>query len=172
MDVTTQEKEIVLAYKGPFTINILSNFASYIKELYKDSEQYQSKLYKIFFELTQNVAYYSAERRYVESFQSTGIGGFSLEEHADFFLMNTTNIINLSDQSILEKYCAQVNMLNNNDLRKLKAERRKEHDIKDTGAHVGIIQICIISGNPIEYSFTQVDPFHGLFSLGSRINKY
>lgn len=172
MDVTTPEKELVLAYKGPFTINILSNFASYIKELYKDAEQYQSKLYKIFFELTQNVAYYSAERRYVESFQSTGIGSFTLEEYSDYFLMNTANIINLSDQGILEAYCAQVNQLDNNDLRRLKAERRKEHDIKDTGAHVGIIQICIISGNIVEYSFTQVDPFHGLFSLSSKINKY
>ena len=166
------EKEIILAYKGPFTINILSNFASYLKEIFKDTEAYQSKIYKIFFEMTQNVAYYSAERRYVETFQSTGIGSLMIEEYPDFFIMNTTNIINQSDQHILEKYCEQVNELDNNDLRKLKAERRKEHDIKDTGAHVGIIQVCIISGNKVDFHIVNVDPFHALFSLSSKINKY
>lgn len=168
----SQEKEIILAYKGPFMINILSNFGTYLKELFKDMESVQSKIYKIFFEMTQNVAYYSAERRYIDLKQSTGIGSMVIEEYPEFFIINTVNVINQSDQGILEKYCAQVNSLDNNDLRRLKADRRKEHDIKDTGAHVGIIQICIISSNPIEYYFANFDPFHSLFSISAKIDKF
>jgi hypothetical protein len=169
--IQAPEKDIVLAYKGPFSINILSSFGSYIKELFADDYKLQNRFYKVFFELTQNVAYYSAEKQKFGDNLPAGIGSLLVKEYPNYYKINTINLINSKDEPVLENYCKEINKLNINELRELKGARRKFHDIKDVGAHIGIIQISILTSQPVEYYFKEVNNLNKFFSISISINK-
>jgi hypothetical protein len=66
MSISFYQKEKVLSFHGPLTINLLSFIGNYLKSVVNTDQVLSSRLYKIFIELTQNVSYYSAEIKEVE----------------------------------------------------------------------------------------------------------
>jgi hypothetical protein len=172
MNLNTSDTNLLLAYKGPFLIDILSNLGNYIKQMFVSESQIGNKLYKVFFELTQNVAKYSAEKKpYANSIYS-GIGSFSLEENKETLNLKTSNLIKSSDGPVLQRYCDEINKMDRNQLRDYRSEKRKQIiDIKDTGAHIGIIQIGLLSLNRVELDIKSINESYSIFTICATINK-
>jgi hypothetical protein len=172
MIINTKNRNPILAYKGPFCIDILSSFGNYIKQLFNSSPQTCNRLYKLFFELTQNVAKYSAETLPIKNCRFSGIGTFTIEETEASIILTTSNLIKNSHSLTLIKYCTDINSMNRNELRKFKIEtRRITPDSNDIGAHIGIIQVGILTYNNIDFEIEKIDQDHSLFTICATINK-
>jgi len=173
MKVNISKTNIKLAYKGPFYIDILSDLGSYLRQMYRYKPLTCNRLYKIFFELTQNVAKYSAESSLIyEHYKYSGVGSFYVEENDHEIKVSTTNVIKNEDGPILEQYCNEINRMNKDELRKFRSEKRKPHpEAKDTGAYIGIIQIGIITQNNIECSVERLSDNLSVFTICAKVNK-
>ena len=70
------QKNNMISYHGPISINLLSFIGNYLKMIIKSDYKIISKIYKVFIELTQNVSYYSAESKEINQGLYSGIGWF------------------------------------------------------------------------------------------------
>ncbi|HOT14681.1 MAG TPA: SiaB family protein kinase [Bacteroidales bacterium] len=164
-------KNIKLAYKGPFYIDILSELGSYLRMMYKSKPTTCTKLYRLFFELTQNVAKYSMETSNVNIYKYSGVGSFMVEENGQQVFIKTSNLIKNEDGPILTKYCSDINRMTKEQLRLYRGVRRKpQPEAKDTGAYIGIIQIGIISQNEIECVLESISDKHSIFTICAKVN--
>ncbi len=162
----------ILAYHGPFCLDILTNFGNCIKQLFIEYPLTSIRLYKLFFELTQNVAKYSAEIGPIKNCRFSGVGSFRIEENDQSVILTTSNLIKNEDSATLFKYCTDINAMDKNDLRKFKIETRKHTpDSKDIGAHIGIIQVGILTYNNIEFDIERINDIHSTFTICAILNK-
>lgn len=172
MNLNLSDKNVRLVYKGPFYIDILSSLGSYLRQMFILQPLLSNRLYKLFFELTQNVAKYSAESSSLKSYKYTGIGSFYLEETENCITISTSNLIRNEDGPVLQKYCEEINFMDKQELRVYRSEKRKaEPHAKDTGAHIGIIQIGILTQNQVECTVSKYDETYSVFSLIAKVNK-
>ena len=163
---------VKLAYKGPFYIDILSDLGGYLRQMYGSQPTTCNRLYKLFFELTQNVAKYSAESSDLNNYKYSGIGSFHIEDDGVSVTVKTSNLIKNEDGPVLHKYCNEINQLSKDELRTYRGEKRKpQPTAKDTGAYIGIIQIGIITQNNIECVIETVSDKHSIFTIGAKVNK-
>lgn len=168
----TNDKKILLAYKGPFCIDILANLAKYIKHHLSKYPETSSKLYKIFFELAQNVAKYSAEKDDINNCKFSGIGSFHLVEDNDKYYMTTSNLILRSHGEVLLKYCDEVNAMTRDDLKNFKSFKlNQQTSIHDIGAHIGIVQVGLFTMNKVICSVENVDDTYAMYSITAVIDK-
>jgi hypothetical protein len=172
MTIDLDQNNIKLAYKGPFYIDIISDLGGYLRRMYKLKPLTSNRLYKIFFELTQNVAKYSAEECHLyEFYKYGGIGSFTIEEINDTVKVSTSNLVRKEDTEVLAKYCREINSMSHEKLRDYKAmKRRTQPDILDKGAYIGIIQIGIITKNKIEFEFEPISEGYARFTITAQID--
>jgi hypothetical protein len=172
MTLNVTNTNIRLAYKGPFYIDILSSMGSYIRQMFNNQPLTSNRLYKLFFELTQNVSKYSAESSNLHIYKYSGVGSFCLEEIDGHIILCTSNLIRNEDGLKLQKYCNEINFMNKAELRRLRSEKRKiQPQAIDTGAHIGIIQIGILTHNQIDFTISSFDDTYSVFSLKAKIAK-
>jgi hypothetical protein len=165
-----QEKSLLL-YQGALTVNLISILSNHIRLLLNHDFKALQKIFKIFIELCQNVSYYSAETFEINTGVYCGSGWVSVQELDDFFHVTTGNVIRPGDADTLKKYCQEINSLSEEELRKLKREIRSEALARETGAHIGLIQTSIISGNHLEFHIDTADEANPVFILTAVINK-
>lgn len=164
-------KDNLLSYHGPINIDLVSFMSNYIKNHIEASSHVVSKIYKVLIELMQNVSYYSANQfSSLRSFGS-GIGMFRIDEGDDHFKICTGNVILKEHGPILMKNISEINELTEENLRKLKRRTRSQASIRDIGAHIGLIQTGLITGNKIELSINTYDEKHAFFTICAKVNK-
>ncbi|RPH32689.1 MAG: hypothetical protein EHM93_08190 [Bacteroidales bacterium] len=130
------------------------------------------KLYRVFIELCQNVARYSAERHVLLDSSIIGVGTIHIQNNDLYFKCTTVNRILSEHQNVLIKNCREINSSTKEDLKKRKEKFRKESTILDTGAHIGLIAVCLYSENQFEFDVTD-NPENSAtyFSITATINK-
>ncbi len=165
-----QEKSLLL-YQGTLTVNLISILSNHIRLLLNHDFKALQKIFKIFIELCQNVSYYSAEMFEINTGVYSGSGWVSIQDLDNCYRVTTGNVIKPGDAETLKRYCDEINSLTEEELRKLKREIRSEALAKETGAHIGLIQTSIISGNPLEFQFDNEDGTNPVFILTAMINK-
>jgi hypothetical protein len=165
-----QEKSLLL-YQGTLTVNLISILSNHIRLLLNHDFKALQKIFKIFIELCQNVSYYSAESVEVNTGIFCGSGWVSVQEMDGSYRVSTGNIIKPGDADTLVRYCQEINSLSEEELRKLKRDIRSEALAKETGAHIGLIQTSIISGNHLEFIIDKQDEERPVFILTAVINK-
>jgi hypothetical protein len=165
-----QEKSLLL-YQGTLTVNLISILSNHIRLLLNHDFKALQKIFKIFIELCQNVSYYSAEMFEINTGIYCGSGWVSVQDLDDCYHVTTGNVIKPADADTLKRYCEEINALSEEELRKLKREIRSEALARETGAHIGLIQTSIISGNPLEFHFDTGDDTNTVFILTAIINK-
>lgn len=171
MSISNYQTEKVMSFHGPLTINLLSFVGNYLKSVINTDQVLSSRLYKIFIELTQNVSYYSAEAKEVERGIKSGVGWFLLNEYDEYFIFTTGNLIKKEDGYKLTRNCTEINSLNEEHLRKLKRKTRGEAKIRDIGAHIGLIQTGLLSGNALDFKISEINTKHSYFTISVRLNK-
>jgi hypothetical protein len=166
-------KHNILSYHGPLNIDFISFSANYIRDMIQADPRITKKIFKVFIELVQNVSYYSAQVRENEKKPDSrrGIGWYYIDELEDHYLLSTGNLISKSHGPILEKNCREINSLNESELRDLKRKTRSQADIKDIGAHIGLIHTGLMSDAPLDIKITPIDDEHSFFRIKVIIEK-
>lgn len=161
----------LLAYHGPIGIDLISTLGDYIKDgILKDCNQ-RTKIHKIFVELVQNVSYYSAKSDKILKNSRAGVGWVSIDDYRDSYLISTGNLILKEHGEILDRNCKEINSLNKQQLRILKRKTRGQANIRDIGAHIGLIQTGLLSDNPLKIEIDSIDNRYSFFKLMVEINK-
>ena len=161
----------ILAYKGPFYIELISVFGTNIRNLNDVYGNARKKLFKIFIELSQNVSNYSENYHMVNNMQRIGVGELFLKESESKFYFSTKNQVKKSDANILAERCEIVNASDYNRLRDLKREQRLNSPGEKFGARIGLIQAVMLSKNKLEYSIEEIDTNFSHFTLTVKIDK-
>jgi len=164
-----QEKSVLL-YQGALTVNLVSILGNQVRLLLAQDLKGVQKIFRVFVELAQNVSYYSAESYDTGSEVYCGAGFVSVQVFDTEYHITTGNRIREVDGPTLTRYVNEINAMNDEELRKLKRELRAEALVRDTGAHIGLIQSCILSGNPLDFEITE-EGGHPCFTLSVRISK-
>ena len=161
----------VIEYEGPFFIHILTVFSKYVKILTRDYPEASKKIYKIFFELTQNITYYSAEINEINEDNRTGVGMFCLEEDDNFYIFSTENKVLKEHGLILKNRCDYINSLESKDLRELKREQRILSQGEKLGAHIGLMQAALISNYALKVDIYKINKEFSMYKLTVTIDK-
>ncbi len=87
------------------------------------------------------------------------------------YCVSTGNVIKPEDGPTLIRYCQDINALSEEDLRKLKREIRSEAMVRDIGAHIGLIQTSLLSGNKLDFIVAENPGSRQTFTLTAKIDK-
>ena len=165
------QQNCLLTYQGPITVNLVSFLGNYIKSFINYDTKVLVKLFKIYIELTQNVSYYSAETKEVKNGVNCGVGWFTLQEYDDSYRITTGNRILKTDAQKLIQYCNEINVLKEDELRELKRKTRAQAMVRDVGAHIGLIQTSLTSGNKLDFSIEPINRSQSFFIISTKVIK-
>lgn len=166
----TQEKHILLSFKGALSQEILSEMGNLIKSRLSLNKKIK-KIFSVFIELSQNIMHYSAEKEYIDD-KEIGVGILLFLESD-----NTYNIIsgNLMDNKKVEKLKTHIDKLKSMSQSELKEsyndQIRQLRNSESKGAGLGFIDICRKSDGNINYEFFQIDDTNTFFSFIAKISK-
>ncbi len=166
-----QDKQILISYKGPVTPVIMAEISRDIQDKLADNPRASRKVFSVFMELAQNILYYSSEKiQYAGRIDSVGM--LQIIEQEDYYVFSCGNTIKREHVAQLVDSCNTINSLDKEELRKLKRyQRRQPSPELSRGAGIGLVQVAILSGNPLEIQAQDLDDDHSIFTLSVNINK-
>lgn len=161
----------IICYKGPINIDLVSFISNYLKQHINANNIVVSRIYKVLIELIQNVSYYSVDQFNSHRSFGTGIGWFRVEENETWFTVSTGNRIFKEHGPILVQNSKEINSLKEDDLRALKRRTRSQASQRDIGAHIGLIQTGLLTGNALDLTIEPVDDKFAYYTITAKINK-
>lgn len=162
---------INISYKGPFNSHILSFVGEYIKLIINNNPKASKKLFKIFIELAQNIAYYSAEVDELFEGKEDGVGVVAIGEFEEYYTLHAGNLIHKQHAQVLEDKCNYINSLDKDSLREYKRTQRNLPQNAKDGANIGLIHSALTSDNPLIYKLSPVNEEHSFFALTITVMK-
>jgi len=165
------KEDILLSYKGPFESQVLTAIGNYINAVVGKNKRVSKKLFKIFIELAQNVAYYSSEQNVLGNENQIGIGSLVIVERPDYYLLVAGNIVPKSDILLLIEKCEHINSLDEDALREYKRKQLLLPDSSREGANIGLIKVALTSDNPLGIAEEMVDEITSFMSITVKIDK-
>jgi hypothetical protein len=163
--------DVIISYKGPFDKDAMRLMGNYVRGIFKKNPLASKKVFKVFIELAQNVAQYSAEKNIVGEMIGAGVGSLVMVEFKEHFLLVTGNLIENTSLDPIIKKCEMINQLDKEGLRKLKREQLRQTDEKRTGSDIGLIQVAITSSNPLDIEVIPIDDKLSFFTLRVKVDK-
>ena len=165
-----QEKPLLI-YQGVFTVNLISMLGNQIRLLPDHDSLLLQRIFKVFIELSQNVSYYSNEMVEIKPGVSCGAGWISVQGLDDCYRVTTGNLIKPEHGPKLEKYCQEINAMDDESLKILKRRTRAEAMLRDTNAQIGLIQTGLISGNKLDFEVSTDETQLSFFRISAIIGK-
>lgn len=166
------DDDIVLAFNGVMTHDLLVVMAELLKEKYItkfNDPKLTKKLFSVFIELMQNIAYYSKDKVKIGD-KSVGRGIILVKELKRGYSIMAGNIINLQDKSKIENKISYINSLNCEELKQLYKKtikiKREEGQI---GGGIGFIDIARKSSDRLVYGFKEIDKDRIFFEINVNI---
>ena len=167
------KQDIALYYKGPFDEVILSKISQHLRSKFPESPKASKKLFAIFIELAQNIAFYSAEKYHFDEKERThGIGTILVKDSVGKITFTCGNLVD--NKSVLEliNKCEHINSLNYDELRELRKEiRNAPRKENHKGGNIGLVQVALKSENPLTTKAIEIDNDHSFFLLSTEIEK-
>jgi hypothetical protein len=161
----------LLWYHGPINIDLVSFMSNYLKHNINTHGIVLGRIYKVFIELIQNVSYYSARQQSESRSFGSGIGWFRVDEYDKYFIISTGNLILSEHGTVLKKNAREINIMDEEALRNLKRKTRSQASVRDIGAHIGLIQTGLITGNDLKLTIEPYDDQHSFFTISAQVNK-
>jgi len=160
---TILREHINISYTGPFDSNVLSVLAKNIEFSLSLDPKLNKKVFKIFIELAQNIAFYSAERAISTEGENMGVGIFIIKEFDDNYIFSTGNLATKRDiQPVMEK-CNAINSMDREALREYKRQQRNLPPSE---------KVALTADNPLEYGVVKITEEHYFYIISVKINKY
>lgn len=171
MDNLTMSRDNLMTYLGPFSMKIISSIGKYVSDNSSSIQAKRINAYKVLIELTYNVYLYSLDRDKVNEELSIGRGKLILDTLGNGFRCTTINKVLDIHAPILIENCLNINSMDETELKTKRDNLRKEINLKDTGAHIGLIMIRLYSGNKIQYEIIKDEETNDYyFSISAMIN--
>ncbi len=164
-------EEIKISYKGPVDGKIITFLADYIYVINNLSEKATKKIFKIFFELAENISKYSADKIMLKNKKEVGSGTIILKETKDNFILITGNPIKNEDIIPVMENSKTINNLDHAELRKYKREIRKDDSSEKDSPKIGLIHVALTSGNPLDIEVNPINDKLSYFSLTVKVEK-
>jgi hypothetical protein len=162
---------VLIAYKGSVTHLVLGEISQTVKQYLTKSPQINRKIFSIFIELAQNIAYYSYERNYIGSEQyGSGIGTVIIKEFSTYYQIISGNIVTNEDAAKIFVKSQTVNSLDREGLREFKRRMRGDGDNLQKG-NIGLIQIALTAKSLLDVKITPLTDKHSFFSLSVNVQK-
>ncbi len=166
-----QHENVIISYKGPVTAVIMAEISADIRSKLADNPKAGRKVFAVFMELSRNILYYSAEK-VTFSNKKDSVGLLLVTETEEEYIFSCGNLVENVYVDELVESGEIINSMDKDDLRKLKKEQRnKPQGSRSKGAGIGLIQVALTSGNPLQMEVRQVDDQVSFFSLSVKINK-
>jgi len=167
------QENIQVLYTGPFDSGILSVLAQNLESSLTVDPKVTKKLFKIFIELAQNIALYSAERVMNEVDNAyTGFGSIIIKEYEDFFIFASGNMATKEDLEPVIKKCEIINSLSREELRDYKRKQRKMPPSKKGGGNIGLIQVALTADNPLRFKIIEVNENQFFYIVSVQVSKF
>jgi hypothetical protein len=161
-----------LSYLGAIDRNLLSLIAKSIEEKAASTiPSATKKLFKVFIELAQNIALYSAERSPTTDSENSGEGIIIFKEFNSYFQIYTGNMAFKQDIEALKEKIDKINQMSRDELREYKRKMRKSPNPDMGRGNIGLIQVALVSRNPIEYNILKLDNDKYFAIISSKIDK-
>lgn len=167
------EQNVVLYYKGPFDESILAKISNYMRDTFTHAPKAGRKLFAVFVEMAQNIAFYSEETNHFKGEEkSYGVGTVVIQEDDQKITLTTGNLVKTVTVDHLKKKCEEINQLNYDELRNLKKEiRNAPRKEGHKGGNIGLIQMALKSDLPLEAKDHKVDDELSYFILSTSVLK-
>ncbi len=170
------KREILLKFEGAISQDTLVALAENVKNKLSQrglNPVIIKKVFAIFIELAQNVYHHSGEKTiFKKSGKRVGRGSIVIKETAEFYLIETKNLIENNKIQSLGEHCDYINSLDQEGLKQLYKEQLKKPRIPDkAGAGVGLIETARKSGYLLRYEFKPVNDLYSYFFLSVRVKK-
>lgn len=175
----------VLYYKGPFDKDILANISLQLRRRFADNPRMSAKLFSVFIELAQNIAYYSEESNFFyqedkkkdikysdEEKKNNGVGTVVIHNEGTEVVLSAGNLVPSEKVKEIIAKCEEINSLSIDELRALKKEVRSvERTQEQKGGNIGLIQVALKSEHPLQVEFKEVDDKNAYFIISATIEK-
>lgn len=172
--------KIVLSFEGHVSQGILRNMMEMLQEkLYNtdenDSSDHQytviKKVFFIFIELAQNIQKYSYEQDNSNN-KKNGAGIIVIREDSDFFSVSSGSISDVNSAEYLKDYCYSINKLSKDEMKDLyKSKLKKPRLDTEQSSGLGLLDIAIKSGSPLNIEVKPIDKEKVFFELTAKVNK-
>lgn len=167
----TKGSDVIIAYNGPLTSVIMSEISQDIRQKFVHNPRVCRKIFAIFIELAQNILFYSAEKTNF-GFRQDSVGAILIAQDEEHYYFVSGNKVENRYMKELLVNCNTINTLDREGLRQYKREQRiRPAKNRSKGAGIGLIQVAITSGNPLDVVFQKLDGKHTFFSLSVRVKK-
>ncbi len=164
-------ENILISYRGPLDKKVLNLLGNNVKSLLHDKPIIAKKLFKIFVELAQNIALYSAEKQLAFDKEMQGAGIILVKDLGSAYEFIAGNYIKNNDlRKFLDK-SSRINSLEKDDLRKFKREQLLLPDGESGGANIGLVQAVLLSDHPLQVHVEAFDDHMSFLVIGVNISK-
>ncbi len=164
-------KNVLMSFTGPFDTEVLSIFGKNIENSISRNRKLNKTIFKVFIELAQNVSYYSLEKEITKKGENAGVGTFIIQDFNDHYYFILGNPIDEKHEAILRDKCSKINSLDRDGLRAYKRELRKLPPGERGTGNIGLVQATLVSRNPLDYSFIEINEQEAFYIVAVKINK-
>lgn len=169
------EDKIILSYNGHFkfeTIQFLIYKAKKEMDALGTEIAVKKKVVNIMVECLENIHKHSDIFESDDTLDLKYASRFSFEIKGDDYIITAGNVIFNSNIDKLKYRIDQVNQLDRFGLKKLYEQVITKTDISQKGgAGLGIIDIALKSGNPVEYSFEKINNKFSFYTIYIKVTK-
>jgi hypothetical protein len=168
------ERNIMLDFQGAISQDMLVGMGEVLKN--KCSQEVGSaavvnKIFAVFIEMAQNIAFYSAERNTLGNGNAeVGAGIIMVTEENKCYTITSGNLVEKNAIPGIIDHCQKINRLDRDQLKQFYKEQinlSREKGKKSGG--IGLIAVVRKSGNPISYQVTTVDDRLSFLALSVQI---
>jgi hypothetical protein len=169
-----KKRQAILYYQGPLLYPVIAEMSQYMRYNISENLSIREKVFYIFIEMAQNVRNYSAERTpLAENGKDTGIGLVVLQQDDEKLQLTTCNLVREEQIPRLKERIARIATLDRKALRELKSELRNQALLQNHhSGNIGLVDIALKSGNPIEAEWLAVEGKGIYFLISATISKY
>ena len=162
---------ILLSYRGPFDKKVLRILGNNVKDVLREYPVIGRKIFKIFVELAQNIALYSAERQSALDTNLEGVGILLVKDLGMQFEFITGNYIKNDELNRFMEKAEKINSMSKEDLRRYKREQLMLPDGASGGANIGLVQAILLSEHTLDLRIEPYDNKQSFIIIGVVINK-
>ena len=166
------ENEVLLAYKGNVTAEIITNSLSLVESKIENSSTHQitkKKVYNVLVESLQNLFHHvddAPQELNLLSKEGRQYGMFSLSKNQDSYKIFTGNFIKNEHIFKLKEKIDKINNLSKEELKEFYKTVLNNQRFSDKGGGgLGLIDIARKTGNKLFYEFDQINDKVSFFSL-------
>lgn len=156
----------LIFYKGSFDEKVIAVVSQSIRRNVTENPSVAKKVFSVFVELAQNIAFYSAERNVINNqTKGAGIGLVVVNDYPSHYTIKAGNLVTNKDSIRLATKCTSINSLNRDGLRQLKRRHRNMPSVNKDSGNIGLIQVALLGNSPLRINLQTIDANFSFFSV-------